>query len=386
MSAEQLRQIAEQQLDNVAVFKPATLTTGVRPPDGVVLVNGADLNPEPIQWLWNGWLALGKLHLLAGTPGQGKTTIAMAMAATVTAGGRWPDGSRTEAGSVLIWSGEDDCADTLLPRLLAAGADKRRVFFVTGSRVNGEVCAFDPARDLKALQAETERIGNVRLIVVDPIVTAVTGDSHKNTETRRDLQPLVDLAANTNASLLGITHLSKGGAGGDPVQRVLGSVAFVAVARVVMVAAKVKSDEGDDKRILARGKSNIGPDGGGFEYHLEQIEPLPEISASRVMWGSAVNGTAQDLLAEPDNRDEDGGTLDDAKRFLTGLLSDEPVPSRVVKADADGAGYSWATIRRAQKALGVEAIKEGMKGGWVWRLPPTFTGGSAPRIDTERPY
>ena len=384
MNAE--RKIIEHELANVAVFTPATFTPGARPPDGVVLVNGADLNPEPIQWLWNGWLALGKLHLLAGTPGQGKTTIAMAMAATVTAGGRWPDGSRTEAGSVLIWSGEDDCADTLLPRLLAAGADKHRVFFVTGSRVNGEICTFDPARDLRALQAETERIGNVRLIVVDPIVTAVTGDSHKNTETRRDLQPLVDLAANTHAALLGITHLSKGGAGGDPVQRVLGSVAFVAVARVVMVAAKVKSDEGDDKRILARGKSNIGPDGGGFEYHLEQIEPLPEISASRVMWGGAVNGTAQDLLAEPDNRDEDGGTLDDAKRFLTGLLSDAPVPSKVVKADADGAGYSWATIRRAQKALGVEAIKEGMKGGWVWRLPPTAPRVSAPHIDTDQAY
>jgi len=106
--------------------------------DGVMLVNGADLKPEPIRWLWPQWLALGKLHILAGAAGQGKTTINLAFAATVTTGGRWPDGTRCEPGNVLIWSGEDDPADTLLPRLLAMGADRRRVYFVQGSRVNGE--------------------------------------------------------------------------------------------------------------------------------------------------------------------------------------------------------------------------------------------------------
>ncbi|WP_155402821.1 AAA family ATPase, partial [Ralstonia solanacearum] len=95
--------------------------------DGVILVNGADLKPQPVRWLWRDWLALGKLHILAGAPGQGKTTIALAFAATVTSGGRWPDGSRCGPGNVLVWSGEDDPADTLLPRLLAAGGDRGRV-------------------------------------------------------------------------------------------------------------------------------------------------------------------------------------------------------------------------------------------------------------------
>jgi putative DNA primase/helicase len=219
--------------------------------DGVVLVNGADLTPEPVRWLWDGWLAMGKLHILAGAPGQGKTTIAIGFAATVTSGGRWPDGSRCVPGNVLIWSGEDDPADTLLPRLLAAGADASRVFFVTGARVNGELDSFDPSRDMLALQEQAERIGNVRLIIVDPIVSAVTGDSHKNTETRRALQPLVDLAAGMDAALLGITHFSKGGQGSDPTQRVVGSIAFTAVARVVLVAARVKSEDGEDRRILS---------------------------------------------------------------------------------------------------------------------------------------
>ena len=97
------------------------------PRSRVMLTCGADLTPEPVQWRWPDWLALGKFHLLAGAPWQGKTTIAMGLAATVTLGGRWPDGTRCAAGNVLVWSSEDDYTSTLLPRLIAAGADRKRV-------------------------------------------------------------------------------------------------------------------------------------------------------------------------------------------------------------------------------------------------------------------
>ncbi|CAJ0797249.1 AAA family ATPase [Ralstonia holmesii] len=336
--------------------------------DGVILVNGADLQPEPVRWLWPNWLALGKLHILAGAPGQGKTTIALAFAATVTSGGRWPDGSRCAAGNVLIWSGEDDPADTLLPRLLAAGADPARVFFVTGSRLDGEMQSFDPSRDMASLQAQAARIGNVRLIIVDPIVSAVTGDSHKNTETRRALQPLVDLAAMMGAALVGITHFSKGGQGSDPTQRVVGSVAFTAVARVVLVAAKVKSEDGEDRRVLARSKSNIGPDDGGFEYHLEQSEPLPGIHASYVAWGASVEGTARELLTDPsEQEDVESSALEGAADFLMQVLGNDVVPSKAVEVEAKEAGIAWRTVRRASDSLGVQK-RRGEGGKWYWSL------------------
>ena len=166
-------------------------------PDGVVLINGSTLTPQPVRWLWEYWLALGKLHILAGAPGQGKTTIAIAAMATVTIGGRWPDGTRCEPGNVLMWSGEDDPADTLLPRLMAAGADPARCYFVGGTRIDDELQAFDPARDMAALELQAQLIGGIKLLVVDPVVSAVAGDSHKNTEVRRALQPLVDLSRAT---------------------------------------------------------------------------------------------------------------------------------------------------------------------------------------------
>ena len=343
--------------------------------DGVILVNGADLTPQPVAWLWRFWLAQRKLHILAGAPGQGKTTIALSIAATITIGGRLPDGTRCEPGAVLIWSGEDDPADTLLPRLIAAGADKDRVFFVTGARVNGEVIPFDPARDMVQLVSAAESIGGISLLIVDPVVSAVAGDSHKNGEVRRALQPLVDLAAMLNCAVLGISHFSKGGQGQDPTQRVVGSVAFAAVARVVWVAAKVKCAEGEDRRILARSKSNIGPDDGGFEYHLEQIEALPSIEASRIAWGVAVAGTARELLTDPSEELDD--TSDASKLLQAELVADNWTPSETACKPLKDAGFTKKQIWTASKKLGVIRKKSGMEGGWLWRLPAVGLEDSA---------
>lgn len=354
----------------------------------VILDCAADVKPEPITWLWPGWLAAGKFNVFGGAPGTGKTTLALAMAATVTTGGRWPDGSSSPVGSVAIWSGEDDAKDTLVPRLTAAGANLSRVYFISGINDSDGPRAFDPAHDMEPLAAKLEEIGDVRLLIVDPIVSAISGDSHKNAEVRRGLQPLADLAATMRCALLGVTHFTKGTAGREPVERITGSLAFGALARIVIVAAARQEEDGTCTRMLLRAKSNIGPDSGGFGYSLLQTElqAYPGIFASYATWGDPIDGTARDLLASAETiSDGDGGTLEDAKRFLVGLLEDGPQPTKNIRADADGAGYSWATIRRAQKALGVDAVREGFgKGGtWVWKLPAGHRCSQKP-IDAQQ--
>ncbi len=343
--------------------------TAVAGADGVVLVNGADVTPTAVRWLWPDWLAKGKLHVQAGQPGRGKTTINMGFVATVTSGGRWPDGTRCVAQNALIWSAEDDIADTLLPRLLAMGADPRRVTFVKGMREKGQEFPFDPSRDLVQLTAAAGRIGNIGLMIVDPVVSAVGGDSNSSGEVRRALQPLVHLADALDAAVVGISHFSKSSGGKDPLDRVLGSVAFGALPRVVMVVAKVKSADGD-RCILARAKSTSGPDEGGFEYRIVQgeVPGHPGLTASAIEWGQKLEGSASELLAEPERGAGDDETaLSEAVSFLRAELADGPKPATEIFKQARDAGHAEKTLRRAKDELEVESRKD--KAGWKWHLP-----------------
>ena len=237
--------------------------------------------------------------------------------------------------------------------MVAAGVDRNRVFFVNGTRAGNDIRSFDPSTDMHSLKEIIEQVGNVRLIVIDPVSTAVQGDGHKNTDVRRGLQPLVDLAANINASLLGITHFSKGGQGSDPAMRVIGSVAFTAVARVVLVAARVKGEDGVDKRILARSKSNIGPDNGGFEYQLEQVEAMPGIDASRIVWGGAVEGSARDLLTDPIEGEEGTDHADAVSQLEAELVADCWTSWILATQPPKDAGFSKKQIWRASLKLNV---------------------------------
>lgn len=311
---------------------------------------------QNIAYLWDGYLARGKLHIVAGAPGTGKTTIILDISARITNGKPFPDGSRCATkGNIVIWSGEDDPADTLAPRLRAMGADLTRVHFVSEVRDGKGVRPFDPSKDVEPLAAAIRQIGDVALIVIDPIVSAVSGDSHKNAETRRGLQPLVDLAREINAALVGITHLSKGTTGRDPLERITGSLAFGALARIVMATAR-SADEAGPPRIFVRVKSNIGPDGGGFGYDadLRAVPGHEKIITSCISWLDPIEGTARDIMAKADASQEDGvggNAQNEAEEFLLDQLSAGPVLTNDLKAAAEAHSIAWRTIERAKKDL-----------------------------------
>jgi RecA-family ATPase len=309
--------------------------------------------------------------LLAGAPGTGKTTTAMALAATVSCGGKWPDGSECEGGHVLIWTGEDDPNDVLVPRLMAAGADRDRVHFVRGVRSGGETRDFDPAKDIPGLCDKADTI-RPRLLILDPIGNAVSGDSHRNNEVRRALAPLVRLAETCRIAVVGITHFSKSSAGRDPLERVTGSVAFGALARIVLVTAKINGSDGADSRVLARAKSNLGVDSGGFAYALEQVSILEgTMEATRVRWGEAIKRTARDLLAEAESPDDDASDVrTEIAEWLRDILRTGPLPESEVRKLAQEQGFKWHTVKRSKRRAGVRSYRDGFgKGGrYLWQL------------------
>ena len=335
-----------------------------------VLQKASELKPKPINWIWSGWIAGGKFHLLGGVAGTGKTTISLALVSSITTGGKFPDGSKAPKGNVVIWTGEDDVCDTLTPRLMAMGADLDKVHFIQGMKTGNDERPFEPSSDMPFLKDAIEKIGDVKVLIIDPIVSVVKGDSHKNAEVRKDLIPLVQMSELLGFAIIGITHFSKGTSGREPIERITGSLAFGAVARVVLVASKTKNEDGDDIRIFLRAKSNIGIDEGGFEYSLESATTDNGIETSRVLWGSLIEGSARDLLGEAEE-ESDGGGIKGCMSLIADLLAYGEISATQMEKDCKGAGYSFATMRRAKKQLGIKSIKQGMgsKGIWVWELP-----------------
>lgn len=370
MSEEDIR----RDIANAVPYRPGDAARAAEPE--VEILPGSAFPPEEMRWLWRHWLALGKLHLLAGAAGTGKTTIALSMAAALTSGQQWPDGSDQPGGDVLMWSGEDAIGDTLMPRFLASGGDPDRIHFVYAARDNGRSRPFDPASDMPRLMRAAERMPGLKLLILDPVVSAVTGDSHKNAETRRGLQPVVDFAHTLDCAVLGITHLAKNSSGRDPLDRVAGSLAFGAVPRGVM--ATVKPADPNEPRRLLRTKTTNGPDSGGIEYTLIQA-PVPgrAFTAQRVDWGQPLNGTARELMAVEEPGNHGPSAVGEAETFLRETLKDGPMATKDVRAAAEAHGHNWRSVERAKKALGVEAAKPGYQQPWLWQLPDAKTANDA---------
>lgn len=356
----------------------------------VKVASAASIKPVAIRWLWPGWLAKGKLHILAGAGGTGKTTLLIGLIATITTGGRWPDGSRcSEPGNALIWSSEDDPADTLIPRLTAAGAEMSRVYIIQGrTNAQGDADPFDPANDIALLRETANEIGGVSLLMLDPIVSAVKGDMHKANDVRRALQGVVDFAEQNLCAIVGISHFAKGGAGSSPADRVIGSQAFSALARTVLVAAK---QEDSDLRVLARAKSNIGTDEGGVSYTIETCIIGGDITTTHVAWGDLIEGSAREILGDVEGADDETRLNDDdPSEALRRILKDGPMIGKQVKGLMSENGYSAKQTRTAREKLSVVTVREGFgkEIKTLWSLPQSTGSFSAfpPFVPIDAPF
>ena len=349
-----------------------------------VLTCLADVKPEPVRWLWPRRIALGKLTLLVGDPGLGKSFITLDMAARISRGTFWPDcpDVANPVGGVVLLSAEDDLADTIRPRLDAAGADVRRIMALEAVRVadvegtTERQIPFDLAADLDALEDAIRQTNGCRLVVLDPI-TAYLGrtDSHKNAEVRGLLAPLSDLARRYGVAVVAVTHLRKGD--GPAMYRAMGSLAFVAAARAAFAVCRDRDDLTGRRRFVLPIKNNIGNDETGLAYRLEARWSANAMPV--VQWeAEPVEVSVDDVLAfQPSkNPGPDPTERDEAAEWLQDALTEGPQPSKELLARAKKDGISEGTLKRAKRELGVRASKDGWEGGWTWRLSPDANEGA----------
>jgi putative DNA primase/helicase len=268
----------------------------------ILIQRASETKPEPIDWLWKGWLARGMFHILGGHGGTGKSTLAGAtMASVITTGVRWPDGTQcSQPGDVVIWSSEDHWANTLVPRFLAADGDPSRFFNcgeVGGS--DGKARPFDPSRDLELLSEMFEGLPNPALFILDPVILISQRKAGDTAMIRGDMAPLVHLLQKHRVAGIGITHFSKGTAETPLAERFTGSHAWAAQAR--LCHATVCNEETGRARLIRQAKGNIckqGGEFGGFDYGIEECVIAGGIETSRAVWGESCAGSAQRLYDE----------------------------------------------------------------------------------------
>ncbi|MEW6272877.1 MAG: AAA family ATPase [Thermodesulfobacteriota bacterium] len=342
--------------------------TSQAPMSRAVVRRMLDVAPENLAWLWQYRLARGKLALLAGEPGVGKSTLAQAIAAAVSVGAALPGDVARAPADVVLLSAEESAADTIRPRLERMGADLTRVHVLDGvtDDLGVRPLALADADDLAVLEGVIAD-HRAALVVID-VLQAYLGagvDMHRANEVRAVLAPLAALAERTGAAILVICHTNKSSSA-SVTSRVMGSVDIVAAVRCVLLAGHDPEAADDSTRgVVARGKANVPGQPPAIAYELRE---------GALLWGDErPEVTAERLLApRAAPSDDDRSALSEAIDYLRAELADGERDAGEVQRAAERAGISERTLRRARTSLRVRAARRGYgRGGrWVWALPP----------------
>lgn len=325
------------------------------------MARAADVPTRRVYWLWKNLAALGKLTILDGRPGIFKSGMLLDIAARVTTGRDMPTGPSglMYAENVLICSAEDDPEDTIVPRLIGAGADLDRVFFYDDLEI--------PA-GMEALQEKIVEVDAV-LVVIDPLAAFVDGrfDLNHDQKSRRALKPLAEVAKATKAAIWGLRHVKKA-TDVSAQDAGSGNIAVGGAARSNLLAGR--DPDKADHFVLASIKNNLGTRPASLGYHIEQA--LIETSdggstvVPKIIWDGEVALTADDLVA-PERQGE-------AMAFLRDYLAAGPVASSKVQHAAEALSLSWGgAVRRASERMGIVKKPSGMGTPWEWSLPGTAT-------------
>ena len=325
------------EIPNRNYFKSIVLKEPSKP-ETVKIIRMSDVELTPVEWLWKPYLPFGKLSVLQGNPGEGKTYFAMHLAAACTNGKLLPNMERMEPFNVIYQTAEDGLGDTVKPRLIEAGADLDRVLVIDDSEVQ---LTLSDERIEKAIVEN-----NARLVIIDPIQAYLGADVDMNraNEVRPIFMRLGQVAQRTGCAILLIGHLNKA-AGMQSLQRGLGSIDIAAAVRSVMFIGKLKHDP--TMRILTHEKSSLAPPGASLAFSLGD--------EGGFRWVGEYDITADEMLSgiEPQRETK----TQQAKDLICTLLAGG---KQVFSEDIDKAalerGIPGRTVRDAKRELG-DALK-----------------------------
>jgi len=337
----------------------------------------ADGTSEPVSWLWPDRIAIGKLNLILGLPGMGKSLVTLDLAARLSMGREMPDGSPPiTISNTIILSAEDGTLDTIKPRLEAHGADCSRVARAVAIEERRGEREFSLKMDLPALEALIIRKG-AKLVILDPLAAYTDSDNGwDDAAMRRLLTPLAAMAERLKVAIVGIMHFTK--AGDRPlIHRVPGSIAIAAAARSILVALPDPEDDG--RKVLSSLKNQFGPKPPSLAYRL---------SSGAITWEKdPVVGFDVEMVAA--SKPADSYAVREAVEFLTAQFEDkkpgEWVPCKPILEQAKAGAISGPTLRRAAKKLGVVVRRiggAGAKGAWYWGKPSTTPENHTPPGNT----
>jgi hypothetical protein len=337
------------------------------------LVPASTINVKPVHWLWNNRIPLGELTLLAGREGIGKSTIAYTLAAWITTGtmkGKYLG----EPRSVVVAATEDSWEHTIVPRLMAAGADLGlvyRVDVVTDGVIDGYLTL---PSDISALRHAVEGVG-AALVLLDPLMSRLSAqlDSHKDAEVRVALEPLTAFAKSASVAVLALIHVNKSSQT-DPLNLIMGSRAFSAVARSVLFA--VKSPEDDGTNLLGFEKNNLGSkDETTYRYRVvgERVAETDDgdVWTGRVDWLGKSDRSVRDVMvAMAEGGMEAMSAVDEAGGWLEDYLSSVggAKESQIVKDAGAKAGHNARNLQRAASKLRIHVESSGFPRRTVWSL------------------
>ena len=338
----------------------------------LMTVKASDVEPKELDWLWQHRFLRGHINIIGGDPGLGKSMLLIDMAARASTGNNWPDKSPCKQCSVLYSTTEDGIADTVVPRLIAAGADLERVHIVEGVKCRDDselpLLLNEHLIYLDDMLTTNPEIG---ILIIDTLQSHIGSAvaTNNNSSVRGVMTPLKRLAEKHHVAVLCIEHLTKSKtmSGENATYRVQGSIAFAGAARSVWIVAKDQEDSTGKRRYLQASKTNLAPDNSGLGLAYEICGPT---GRPVVRWlETDVSTPIDQLLSLPDGSQgdqSDGGELGRCCDWLREALT-EASPAKEMESGAKSEMISGRTLKRAKEQLGIRSEKRGSV--WYW-IPP----------------